>query len=94
MINSLELLPKRLLPIMLSMLVSVASAQPAGKLSGTPQEKAAQKANQAQYRSRQALVEHCEREAKAAQAQSVKHPAKVTPYPVAYKRCMELRRSK
>ena len=76
------------------LLAGISFAQPAGKLSGTPQEKAAQKDNQVKYRSRQALVEHCEREAKAAQAQSVKHPAKVTPYPVAYKRCMELRRSK
>ena len=70
----------------------VCIAQPAGKFSGTPQEKAAQKANQAQYRSRQALVEHCEREAKAAQGASVKHPAKVMPYPLAYKKCMELRK--
>ena len=69
-------------------------AQPAGKLSGTPQEKAVQKSNQTQYRSRQALVEHCEREAKAAQGASVKHPAKVVPFPVTYQKCMQAGRGK
>jgi len=76
------------------LLAGISFAQPAGKLSGTPEQKAAQAAKAAKYRSDQAIHEQCDRDAKAAQNVSVKHPAKVTPYPVAYKRCMDSRRSK
>ena len=78
---------KRLL-ILLLFITFPALAQPAGKLSGTPEQKFAQAAKALKQRTDKAA---CEDEARKAQATAVKHPAKVTPYPVAYKKCMELR---